>query len=105
MQTQYLTGLLETASEFGLPIDSESEPYGNTGASSCDMVFSFAVNIDISSLPAAWSLFASAFVSNTTVRDNLIKSIHNHANSNVSYGLFAEIYNTSYNSYEHGAAG
>ncbi|KAM5540217.1 hypothetical protein V8D89_006036 [Ganoderma adspersum] len=83
MQTQYLTGMLATASEFGLPVDSESEPYGNT----------------------AWSLFASAFVSDIIVRDTLIRSIHNHANSNVSQGLFAEIYNTSYNSYEHGTAG
>ena len=50
-------------------------------------------------------MFASAFVSDSTVRDALIKSIHNHANSNLSLGAFPEIYNTSDNSYKNGAAG
>ena len=31
MQTQYLNSLLATASEFGLPIDSESTQIGNAG--------------------------------------------------------------------------
>ena len=50
-------------------------------------------------------MFASAFVSDTTVRDALIKTIHNHANSNLTVGAFPEIYSTSDNSYKNGAAG
>ena len=50
-------------------------------------------------------MFASAFVSDTTVRDALIKTVHNHANSNLSVGAFPEIYSTSDNSYINGAAG
>ncbi|PIL35889.1 hypothetical protein GSI_01549 [Ganoderma sinense ZZ0214-1] len=84
MQTQYLNSLLATeASQWGFPVDSESQQNGNT----------------------AWTLFASAFVSDTTLRDALIERIHNHANSNVSLGLFAEIYSISDNSYQRGAAG
>ncbi|KAM5540211.1 hypothetical protein V8D89_006030 [Ganoderma adspersum] len=82
MQTQYLNSLLATAPQWGLSIDSETSS-GN----------------------AAWTMFASAFVSDTTVRDALIEKIHNHANSNLSTGAFPEIYSTSDNSYKNGAAG
>ncbi|KAM5540216.1 hypothetical protein V8D89_006035 [Ganoderma adspersum] len=83
MQTQYLNGLLATTPQWGLSVDSETQPSGN----------------------AAWTMFASAFVSDTTVRDALIKTVHNHANSNLSAGAFPETYSTSDNSYKLGAAG
>ncbi|KAM5540219.1 hypothetical protein V8D89_006038 [Ganoderma adspersum] len=83
MHTQYLNSRLATASQWGLTIDSESQPYGN----------------------AAWTLFTSAFVSDTTVRDTLIKSIHNHANSNVSGAVFPERYDTRDNSGRNGPSG
>ncbi|PIL35870.1 hypothetical protein GSI_01530 [Ganoderma sinense ZZ0214-1] len=82
MQTQYLKSLLATAPRWGLPIDSESGPFGNT----------------------AWTLFASACVSDTTVRDTLINDVYNHANSNLSAGVFPEIYNTSDNTPSKGFA-
>ncbi|KAM5540215.1 hypothetical protein V8D89_006034 [Ganoderma adspersum] len=83
MQTQYLRGLLATASGWGLPIDSESQPFGN----------------------AAWTLFTSAFVSDTTVRDVLIRNVYNHANSNLSNGIFPERYDTRDNTWRNGVAG
>ncbi|KAM5540207.1 hypothetical protein V8D89_006026 [Ganoderma adspersum] len=82
MQTVYIGGLLAMASQWGLPIDNTT-PYGN----------------------AAWSLFTSAFVSDTTVRDNLIKSVYNHANFNQSAGVFPERYNVSSNAARNGFAG
>ena len=49
-------------------------------------------------------MFASAFVSNTTVRDALINGVYNHANFNLSAGVFPERYNTSDNSPSNGFA-
>ncbi|KAI1793799.1 hypothetical protein LXA43DRAFT_1180168 [Ganoderma leucocontextum] len=83
MQTQYLGGRLETAPKWGLPIDSTAGLFGN----------------------AAWTLFASAFVSDTTVRDNMIMAVYNHANFNQSLGLFPERYNVSSNAARNGLAG
>ncbi|KAI1785602.1 hypothetical protein LXA43DRAFT_1065747 [Ganoderma leucocontextum] len=80
MQTQYLGGLLATAPQWGLAIDSTAEPFGN----------------------AAWTLFVSAFVSDTTVRDNMIMAVYNHANFNQSLGLFPERYNVSNNAARNG---
>ncbi|KAM5540214.1 hypothetical protein V8D89_006033 [Ganoderma adspersum] len=83
MQTQYLSTLsMAPAPNFGLPIDSESGPFGN----------------------AAWTMFASAFVSDNNVRDNMIQTVYNHANSNLSAGVFPEIYNTTDNSIKNGGA-
>ncbi|PIL35874.1 hypothetical protein GSI_01534 [Ganoderma sinense ZZ0214-1] len=82
MQTQYLSTRLATAPEFGLPIDSESGTIGN----------------------AAWTMFTSAFVSDDNVRNNLIQSIYNHANFNLSAGVFPETYNTTDNSIKNGGA-
>ncbi|PIL35879.1 hypothetical protein GSI_01539 [Ganoderma sinense ZZ0214-1] len=82
-QTQYLGSLLATAPEFGLPIDSESGPFGNT----------------------AWTMFASAFMSDNNVRNNMISNIHNHVNSNTSAQIFPERYNTTDNSARNGFAG
>ena len=53
----------------------------------------------------AWTMFASAFMSDNNVRDNMIKSIYNHANSNASVGVFSERYNTADNTYNNGVAG
>ena len=49
-------------------------------------------------------MFASAFVSDTTVRDALINGVYNHANFNLSAGVFPERYNTSDNSPNNGFA-
>nr|VWO99914.1 Pneumococcal histidine triad protein D truncation [Ganoderma boninense] len=81
-QTQFLNSLLATASEFGLPIDSDAAPFGN----------------------AAWIVFASAFMSDNNVRDSMISSVHNHANTNTSAGVFPERYNTTDNSIRNGGA-
>ena len=56
------------------------------------------------STPSAWSLFASAFVSDTTVRDNLIRSVYNHANSNQSVGVLPERYSVTSNAMDNGRA-
>nr|VWO99943.1 Hypoxanthine-guanine phosphoribosyltransferase [Ganoderma boninense] len=82
MQTQFLSSLFATTPEFGLPIDSESGTVGN----------------------AAWTMFASAFVSDDNVRDNLIQSVYNHANFNLTTGVFPETYNTTDNSIKNGGA-
>ncbi|KAI1795670.1 hypothetical protein LXA43DRAFT_1058371 [Ganoderma leucocontextum] len=82
MQTQYLSSLLPTASQYGLAIDSTT-PYGN----------------------AAWTLFTSAFVSDTTVRDKMIQGVYNHANFNQSSGVFPERYNVANNAARNGFAG
>ncbi|KAM5534566.1 hypothetical protein V8D89_011770 [Ganoderma adspersum] len=82
MQTKYLSSLLENASQWGLPIDSSTGQIAN----------------------AAWSLFASAFVSDTTVRDNLIRSVYNHANSNQSVGVLPERYSVTSNAMDNGRA-
>ncbi|PIL35873.1 hypothetical protein GSI_01533 [Ganoderma sinense ZZ0214-1] len=67
MQTQYLDSLLATASEWGLSTDSESEPYGNAGEASHDMVLHFAYfSFPRPTRSSAWTLFTSAVVSNTT---------------------------------------
>ncbi|KAM5534565.1 hypothetical protein V8D89_011769 [Ganoderma adspersum] len=82
-QTRYLSSLLATAPQWGLPIDSTTGQFGN----------------------AAWSLYASAFVSDTTVRDNLITSVYNHANFNQTVGAFPERYNVTTNAVNNGRAG
>ncbi|TBU41779.1 hypothetical protein BD309DRAFT_964560 [Dichomitus squalens] len=82
-QTQFYSSLLTTASQLGLPIDSDSGQTSN----------------------AAWLLFTSAFVSDSTVRDNLIKGVHNHANFNQSSGVFPEIYNDATGAGLNGFAG
>nr|VWP00989.1 Uncharacterized protein [Ganoderma boninense] len=83
MQTQYLSSLLTTAPQWGLPIDSTSSQYGNTG----------------------WTLFTAAVVSDNTVRDNIIKGIYNHANYNRTGGVFPERYNVGNNAARNGFAG
>ena len=105
MQTQYLNSLLATAPQWGLSIDSERQPSGNAGKPSRNMLPSLRQKHLISLSLSAWTMFASAFVSDSTVRDALINSTHNHANSNLSLGAFPEIYNTSDNSYKNGVAG
>ena len=55
-------------------------------------------------IPSAWSMFASAFMSDTSVRDSMIKTVYNHANFNLSAGVFPERYNTSDNSPSNGFA-
>ena len=50
-------------------------------------------------------MFASAFVSDTSVRDNLIRSVFNHANSNQSIGAFPEKYSVADNGGISGWAG
>ena len=55
--------------------------------------------------PSAWSLYASAFVSDTTVRDNLIQTVYNHANFNQTVGAFPERYNVTTNAVNNGRAG
>ncbi|KAI1795669.1 hypothetical protein LXA43DRAFT_991614 [Ganoderma leucocontextum] len=82
-QTQYLSSLLATASQLGLPIDSTSGQVGN----------------------AAWSLFASAYVSDSTVRDSLVSRVHNHANFNQTSGVFPERYDVSSGAGKNGFAG
>ncbi|PIL35943.1 hypothetical protein GSI_01603 [Ganoderma sinense ZZ0214-1] len=82
-QTRYLSSLLAKAPEWGLPIDSTAGQFGN----------------------AAWSLYASAFVSDTTVRDSLIESVYNHANFNQTVGAFPERYNVTSNAVNNGRAG
>ncbi|KAI1795667.1 hypothetical protein LXA43DRAFT_731775 [Ganoderma leucocontextum] len=84
MQTQYFGSLLATAPQWGLPIDSTTT-YGNT----------------------AWTLFASAFVSDTNVRDNMIKGVYNHANFNrtTGAGVFPERYNVATGTARNGYAG
>ncbi|KAM5534567.1 hypothetical protein V8D89_011771 [Ganoderma adspersum] len=82
-QRKYLSSLLEATSQWGLPIDSSPGQTAN----------------------AAWSLFASAFVSDTTLRDNLISSVFNHANSKQSIGAFPEKYSVADNSGTSGWAG
>ena len=107
MQTQYLKTLLATASEWGLTIDSESQPFGNAGEASYNMVLwaRYKISFLYPRGESAWTLFASAFVSDTTVRDTLIGNIYNHANSNVSNGIFPERYDTRDNSWRNGVAG
>ena len=56
-------------------------------------------------IPSAWSMFASAFMSDTSVRDNMIKTVYNHMNSNTSAQIFPERYNTTDNSARNGFAG
>ena len=100
MQTKYLSGLLGNTSQWGLPIDSSTGQIANAGGSS-----EFAPNIVLNlSTPSAWSLFASAFVSDNTVRDNLIRSVYNHANSNQSAVLFPERYSVTNNAMDNGRA-
>ena len=53
---------------------------------------------------SAWNMLTSAFVSDTTVRDNLIKTVYNHANFNQSAGVFPERYNVSSNAARNGFA-
>ncbi|PIL35880.1 hypothetical protein GSI_01540 [Ganoderma sinense ZZ0214-1] len=83
MQTQYLSSLLTTAPQWGLPIDSNTSQFGNAG----------------------WSLFTAAVVSDNTVRDNIIKGVYNHANYNQSAGIFPERYNVANNAARNGFAG
>ena len=56
-------------------------------------------------IPSAWSMFASAFMSDTSVRDSMIKTVYNHMNSNTSGQIFPERYNTTDNSARNGFAG
>lgn len=44
-------------------------------------------------------------MSDSSVRDSMIKNIYNHANSNTSAQAFPEVYNTSDNSAKSGFAG
>ncbi|KAM5545433.1 hypothetical protein V8D89_000471 [Ganoderma adspersum] len=82
MQTQFFASLL-TSDEMGLPVDSDSQLIAN----------------------AAWVSFTSAFVSDDTVRDALIKGVLNHANWNQSGGVFSERYNVSTGYPRNGFAG
>ncbi len=50
-------------------------------------------------------MFASAVVSDSAVRDNIIKGIYNHANYNQSAGVFPERYSVSNNAARNGFAG
>ena len=50
-------------------------------------------------------MYASAFVSDTTVRDNLIQTVYNHANFNQTVGAFPERYNVTTNAVNNGRAG
>ena len=50
-------------------------------------------------------MFASAFMSDTSVRDSMIKTVYNHMNSNTSAQIFPERYNTTDNSARNGFAG
>ena len=104
MHTQDLNSRLGTASRWGLTIDSESQPYGNAGEASRNVLRFLLERISLS-VHSAWTLFTSAFVSDTTVRDALIQSIHNHANSNVSGAVFPERYDTRDNSWRNGLSG
>ena len=45
MQTQYVNSLLATAPQWGLSIDSETQPFGNAGELSQNMFPSFASSI------------------------------------------------------------
>ncbi len=103
MQTQYLSSQLATAPTWGLAIDSATEPYGNAGEPGA-LFFSVYTCLHYR-IPSAWSLFASAFASDTTVRDNIIKSVYNHANFNQSVGVFPERYNVTNNAANNGRAG
>ena len=44
MQTQYLNSLLATASQWGLSIDSETQPYGNAGEPSRNLPFARSIS-------------------------------------------------------------
>ena len=104
MHTQYLKSLLATAPQWGLAIDSESLPYGNTGEPLPDNSLCLLIMSNFST-PSAWTLHTSAFVSDNAVRDTLIQSIHNHANSNLSGGIFPERYDITNNAWRNGLAG
>lgn len=50
-------------------------------------------------------MFTAAVVSDTTVRDKIIKGIYNHANYNQTAGIFPERYNVANNVARNGFAG
>ena len=58
-------------------------------------------------LPIAWTLFAAASVTNTSVRDQLIRGVWNRANSNATVGPFLNYYSNNNGSAQQysGAAG
>ncbi|EMD35396.1 hypothetical protein CERSUDRAFT_66560 [Gelatoporia subvermispora B] len=62
-----------TPSTFGLGIDSDHPTVGNS----------------------AWTIFAAATATNTTVRDKLISMVRSRASFNGTSGIFPTIYNTS----------
>ena len=85
------TNLQLLASRFGLGIDSTSGAYSSTGKFSCTVPLQTTAN----TFSIAWTLFAAASVTDTSVRDQLIRGVWNRANSNATVCPFLDYYNNN----------
>ena len=77
------------ATKFGLPLDSSSLTQTNAGEKlRLECLF-------VTDIVLAWTLFAAATVTDSSVRDSLIGTVWNHANASSFFPLVYKLDSTS----------